>query len=293
MKYFVPATLSEAQDLLKKWKGKARIVAGCTNIIPALRAKVLDPKALINVTHLKGLSFIKEGKKEISIGGLTAIQELTSSKIIQKYGVILSEAACQFGNPLIRNRATIGGNLADGSPAADTAVPLLTLDSIVVTDKRKVPIDRFFTGPNRTVLKTDEIIKEITFFKPGSHTRMGYLKLGLRNAMAISVVSLAIVVEMEGTRCRKARIGLGAVAPTPLRAYRTERMLVDVKVTGDLIEACGEEIKEEISPITDIRASAEYRRSMTSVLFRRLIQQVSEIAGHEDSAKSYPAERGN
>jgi CO/xanthine dehydrogenase FAD-binding subunit len=279
MEYFPPASLSEALSLLKKWRGKARIVAGCTNMIPDMRSKAVKAEALIDVSHLKNLSFIKEEKKRIRIGGLTPIADLASSKMIQKYAPILSEAARQLGNPLVRNRATIGGNLADASPAADTAVPLLVLEATVVTDRerernRQIPIDRLFVGPNKTILKSDEMIKEVTFSKPDAGEKCAYAKLGLRNAMAISLVSVAVLLQIEGGECKKARIGLGAVASKPMRAYRTEDMLIGGKITESLMRNCCQNVEREISPISDVRASAEYRRSMASVLFRRLIQQL-------------------
>lgn len=278
--YFAPKTLYETLALMNRWKGRAKLIAGGSNVIPDLRAKAIKPQVLVDISHLKNLSFIKEGKKRIRIGGLTTISEMASSKVIQKYAPILSKAAHQLGNPLVRNRATIAGNLADASPAADTAVPLLVLDAKVMAERdggkhRQIPIDQFFLGPNQTVLKKDEMIREIIIPKPNSNRKMGYYKLGLRNAMTISVVSVAILMEMEENRCRKARIGLGAVAPTPIRAYRTEDMLMGREVTKELIETCCNEVVKEISPITDIRASAEYRRSMASVLLRRLIQQVT------------------
>lgn len=257
------------------------MVAGGTNVIPDMRARVLKSDVLIDLSRLKSLAYIKEEKKKIRIGSLTTISELASSKVIQKYAPILSQAANQLGNPLVRNRATIGGNLADASPAADTAVPLLALEAMVVAERdggkqRQTPIDQFFTGPNRTVLRRGEMIKEIIFPKPNSNAKMGYSKLGLRNAMAISVASIGVLMEMERDKCKEARIGLGAVAAKPIRAYRTEEMLVGEEITKQLIEACCGAITKEISPITDIRASAEYRRSMTSVLLGRLIRQVTE-----------------
>jgi carbon-monoxide dehydrogenase medium subunit len=266
--------MKETLRMMKKQMGRTTLIAGGTNVIPDMRAKAVKPAVLIDISRLKSLSYIREDKKKIRIGGLTTVSELASSKMIQRYAPILSEAANQLGNPLVRNRATIAGNLADGSPAADTAVPLLALEAIIITDRRKIPIDQFFVGPNRTVLKKDEMIKEIVFAKANSKTKMSYSKFGLRNAMAISVVSIAILKEIEGGRCKKARIGLGAVAPKPIRAYGVEEMLVDQKITGELIEACCEKVTKEIRPISDIRASAEYRREMTSVLLRRLMAQV-------------------
>jgi len=279
MEYFVPKNKSEAVILLGKHKGGVRIIAGGTDVIPEMRAKAIQPQALIDISHLRNLSYIKEEKKRVRIGALTTISEISSSKIIQKYAPILSQAANQLGNPLVRNRATIGGNLADASPAADTAVPLLALEAKIITGRdegkrRAIPIDRFFTGPNQTVLRRDEIIKEIIFPKPGSNTKMGYVKLGLRNAMAISVVSLAILMEMEGNKCKRARIGLGAIAPTPIRAYRTEDLLMEKQITNELIEECCKRVEQEVHPITDIRASAEYRREMTSVLLGRAILKI-------------------
>lgn len=275
MIYFSPESMNETLQVIRKGKGRVTLIAGGTNVIQDVRAKVLKPALLVDLSHLKGLSYIKEDKRRIRIGGLTTIAELASSKVIQKCAPILSDAAGQLGNPLVRNRATIAGNLADASPAADIAVPLLTLEATLVTDKRPIPIDQFFVGPNQTILRRGEIIKEIFFSKPVPSSKMGYFKLGLRNAMAISVVSMAVLVEMEGAKCKKARVGLGAVAPTPIRACRTEEMLVGKVITSELIEACGHQAAKEVQPINDIRASAEYRRAMTSVLLGRLIQQIT------------------
>ena len=203
MEYIKPKNTREAINLMQRWMGRARLIAGGTNIIPDMRVKAIKPHLLIDINHLKSLSYIKEDKKNLQIGGLTTISEMTSSKIIQKYAPILSEAAQQLGNPLVRNRATIAGNLADASSATDTAVPLLAFEAIVITDKRQIPIDQFFVGPNRTVLKKDEMVKEIIFPKPNPKTKMSYAKLWLRNAMAISVVSIAILMETEGGDARR------------------------------------------------------------------------------------------
>lgn len=278
MEYFRPKTMKETLHTIARWKGRARLIAGGTNVLPDLRAKALVPRALVDLGHLTALSFIKDEKKGIRIGGLTTISEIAASRVIQRQASILSEAANQLGNPLVRNRATLAGNLADASPAADTAVPLLALEAVVVMERdggkrRQIPIDQFFIGPNQTVLKLDEIIKEIYFPRSNSNTQMAYVKLGLRNAMAISVVSIAVLVEMEGVKCKRARIGLGAVASKPVRAYGVEEKLTGREVSKELVEACCEQVKQEINPITDIRASAQYRSSMASALLRRMIDK--------------------
>jgi CO/xanthine dehydrogenase FAD-binding subunit len=277
--YFVPKSVSETLQLLEKLKRKAKLVAGGTNVVPYIRAKACRREALIDLSHLKNLSYIREEKKNIRIGALTSVSEIASSKVIQKDSSILAEAAHQIGNPLVRNRATIAGNLADASPAADSAVPLLVLDASVVVEKQKgrpkqIPINEFFIGPNKTVLKRDELIREIIFPKPDPSARMLYSKFGLRNAMAISIVSLGVLAQVEKGRCSNARIALGAVAPTPRRAYGVENLLVGQVITEELIDQCCEAIQEEIQPITDVRATAEYRRSMAAVLLKRLLQQI-------------------
>jgi carbon-monoxide dehydrogenase medium subunit len=278
MEFNRPKNIQEVLRILGRVKTSATLIAGGTNVIADLRARALKPAVLIDISRLKSLSYIKEEKRRIRIGGLMSISDLAASTVLKKYAPILSDACNQLGNPLVRNRATIAGNLADASPAADTAIPLLALDATVVTARdggkgRLIPIDRFFTGPNRTVLKKDELIKEIVFPKISPNCKMSYLKLGLRNSMAVSVVSLALVMELEGNRCKKVRVAVGAVAPTPIRAYGTEAILTGNKITPELIESCSNEVLKEVSPISDIRASAEYRREMTSVLLRRLIRQ--------------------
>jgi carbon-monoxide dehydrogenase medium subunit len=283
MEYFQPQDLKSALHLLKQRKKKTILIAGGTNIIPDLRTRAIYPKILIDLSRLSGLSYIKEDNKKIRVGALTPISELTASRIIQKSAPILFQACNQLGNPLVRNRATLAGNLADASPAADTAVPLLALEADLLTNQRRISINQFFIGPNQTILKKDEIIKEIIFLKPNARSRMGYFKLGLRNAMAISVVSVAVLMEWEGTFCKKVRIGLGAVAPKPIRAYRTEEMLMGKEITSELIEACGHEVADEVRPITDIRASAEYRREMASVGLRRLIQEIASDSRDAES----------
>jgi CO/xanthine dehydrogenase FAD-binding subunit len=281
MEYVAPNTVTEATRVLNRWKGKAQLIAGGTNVIPDMRAKASKPQILIDLSRLKNLSYVKEERKTIRIGALTSISDVASSRLIRRYVPVLYEAARLIGNPLVRNRATLAGNLADASPAADTAVPLLVLEGTVVVEAQRarakqIPLDRFFLGPNRTVLKKDELLREVFFPKPAASVKMAYSKFGLRNAMAISVASVGVLIELEKGRCKKARIALGAVAPTPMRAYRTEAMLVDQEMTGELIEACAEKIQDEIHPITDIRASLEYRKSLTSVILKRLLQQILE-----------------
>lgn len=280
IEYFNPKNLYETLSLLARLRGKAELIAGGTNVIPDIRGKVTKPQVLIDLSQVKNLSYIKEEKQKIRIGALTTISDLASSEVIKKYAPVLYETARQIGNPLVRNRATIAGNLANASPAADMAGPLLVLEATVLLEKQRakaktIPLDRFFTGPNRTVLKKDELLREILFPKPATNAKMAYFKFGLRNAMAISVISMAVLMEMEKDKCRKARVAVGAVAPVPMRAYNVEKMLAGETVTDTLIKRCCDGIVNEVRPISDIRASAEYRKAMASVLLARLLRKLT------------------
>jgi len=284
IKYVTPKNLEEAFKAVEKTKGLAKFVAGCTNVIPSMRAEKISPELLIDLSSFEELKYIREESGAIAIGALTTISEIAASEIIRKQIPILYYAASSLGNPLTRNRATVGGNLADASPAADMAPPLLAIEASVHTKcgggkKRKISLEKFFLGPNKTVLAKDEIITQISFLKPKDSAKGSYIKLGLRNSMAISVVSIAVMLEMKGKVCQKARIALGAVAPIPIRAYRVEKNLEGKEINKEIIQECSAIVKEEISPISDIRASAEYRELATSVLFRRAIQEALEGEG--------------
>jgi CO/xanthine dehydrogenase FAD-binding subunit len=281
MDYLRPRNLKEAFIAIEKTKGLIKFIAGGTNVISDMRAGTLSPKLLVDLSGLNNLNYIKATNKTISIGALTTISDIVKSDVLRSVAPILSSAAHQLGNTLTRNRATLGGNLADASPAADMAPPLLALEALIHTKNckgigRKIPLDKFFLGPNKTVLAKEEIITKITFLKPKESACGSYIKLGLRDSMAISIVSLAVMLELENNFCRKARIALGAVAPTPVRSYRVEKELEGKEMSKINIQKTIILIEKEISPISDIRASAEYRKYETSVLLKRAIQQALE-----------------
>jgi CO/xanthine dehydrogenase FAD-binding subunit len=281
MEYLAPKTLDELVKDLEGKTGQIKFVAGCTNVIPGLRARAIFPKFLVNLQGLESMAGIVEEEGAVSVGALTTMSELSGSAIVRTWAPVLASAARQMGNPLVRNRATLGGNLVDASPAADSAPPLLCLEATVHTvqaegGKREIPLDRFFAGPHRTVLGGEEIVTRVTFPKPKDPGRSAYIKLGLRNASAISVVSIALLLQMEGAVCRKARVALGSVSPTPMRAKGVERALEGKEIDRKITESCADMIRAEISPISDIRSSAEYRRWTASVLFQRALQAATE-----------------
>ncbi len=275
--YHLPTELEEATRLLKKWKGRACVVAGGTNVIPDMRAGKIRPEHLLDISRIGELHGIKKTRARISVGALTSISQLIDSPLIEKEAGLLHRACHQLGNPLVRNRATIAGNLGNASPAADTAVPLLALNASVKIrghdSQRTAPLTVFFVGPNQTVLKDDEIIVSVEFPRPTAQERTAYFKLGLRNAMAISVASVAVRLEVNGDRFSLVRIALGAVAPTPIRAGETEAFLEGQEASPAVINGAIKRVAQEVNPISDIRGSAEYRRYVSQVLVRRAIQQ--------------------
>jgi len=284
LEYFRPKDLSEALRTAESAQGAFKFIAGGTNVIPDMRSETLAPRLLIDLGVLDDLRYIRDERGTIAIGALTTISQILASDAIREKVPLLFAAAGRLGSPLTRNRATIGGNLADASPCADTALPLLVMEATVHTarprgTRRDIPMDRFFLGPNRTALAENEIITEITFPKPGASERGSFIKLGLRNAMAIAVASVAVQLDLRGRTCRKARIAFGSVAPTPMRAAGTEKNLEGKDIDERLIRECSLLVQEEILPISDIRGSAEYRKMAAAALFRRAVQEAVSGGG--------------
>jgi carbon-monoxide dehydrogenase medium subunit len=275
--FLSPKSLTAALRAIDGKTSMCKLLAGGTDVIPTLRDGTLKPRLVVDIGGIKALNYIREKQGWIRIGALTTMSDLLNSALVKKKGSLLWEAANIFGGPLVRNRATVGGNLADASPAADTAVPLLALGARVklrsVKRQRTVPLNGFFTGYQKTVIEPGEILTEVAFPVPVRGRKQGYFKLGRRNAMAISIVSVAVLLQMKGKTCTDAAIALGAVAPTPLRVEKAEGILRGKKVDQALVKQCARLAVESVRPIDDIRASADYRRTLCEVLVYRMICQ--------------------
>jgi CO/xanthine dehydrogenase FAD-binding subunit len=270
--------LREAYDLLSQYGRKALILAGGTDVMVKLNRKLASPKALIHVGGC-GLNYVKLRRSDIVIGAATPFAEVASSDLVQKKIPLLAEAVLQIGGPAIRNAGTIGGNLANASPAADSAVPLLALGaSLRLASKRgerAVPIEKFFTGPGQTALKPDELLKEVIVPVPEHGTKSAYQKIGRRRANTLSVVAGAIALNLNAKhRCTKARIALGAVAPMPLLAKKASALLEGQQLDADLMERVAKAAVGEANPIDDVRATAWYRRRAISVLVKSLLEEL-------------------
>jgi carbon-monoxide dehydrogenase medium subunit len=273
--FLSPTSLNAALRAVGESGPNYKVLAGGTNLIADLRAETARPRVVIDLGRVKTLKYIKESGGKMRIGSLTTIRQLLDSRLIKKRAPILWEAMHHFAGPLVRNRATVGGNLVDASPAADTAIPLLALKAQVklqsIKGPRTLPLQDFFTGYKKTVTTPGEILTEVIFPVTNGRKKYGYYKLGRRNAMAISVASVGVVMSMKGKTCTDATIAVGAVAPTPLRVEKAESVLKGRKVDAKIAVQCGAVTVKSIRPIDDLRASAEYRKTVCDVLVRRLI----------------------
>lgn len=279
--YISPKNKEEALRILKEERVKACIVAGCSNVLPNIRDKNLTLKFLVDISDIEELRGINKKKGKICIGPLTTIAELINSELILKESKVLIQTAEQFADPLVRNSATIGGNLVTASPAADMAVPLLTLDALIeiesVGQKREVKLRDFFLEPGKTVLQDDEMIVGIEFEQSDINKNGYFIKLGQRKAMAIAIASIAVNLEVKQNKIIQIRIAMGSVAPTPIKLTVTEEFLKDKVINDKLVEEAMDRVREEVEPISDIRASAEYRRYVSEILFKRAFKKLTNL----------------
>jgi len=275
----MPRSLPEALAMLADRAPDVRPLAGGTNLIPDMRAGTRGPRTVVNIDGLSRLRGIRQENGHIVVGSGVTIAELLDDDLIAERGSVLRQAASVFANPLVRNRATVGGNLGNASPAADTAPPLLALDAEVAlatsAGSRWVPLKDFFLHVCDTVCEPAELITAVRWPVPPPGSTGAFRKIALRKSMAISVVSAAaqITFDNEG-RCSDVRIALGAVAPTPVRAFEAEELLAGNRLEPGVIEqvrhvACGAS-----SCIDDVRSSAKYREQVTGVVVRRLLEDV-------------------
>jgi len=276
-----PKTLKEALELLEKLE-QAKPVAGGTDLLLLLRDGACKAKNLVDLSLIDELKYVEEGDGEIRIGAATTHNSLLQSSLIAEKAPALRDACAGIGSAQIRNLGTMGGNLCNASPAADTAPPLLTLDATVeiasFTGLRSIPLYNLFAGPKLNSLQPNEILTEIRFPVPPEGAGMSFQKIGRRRGYTISIVNAAAYVELDSDFCRRAQLALGSVAPTPLRLRSLEEWLKDQKLTERLIEETVPACHRLVSPVDDIRASAEYRREMSCVLMRRALNEAWDRA---------------
>jgi len=268
---FMPDTLAGALEAVAA--DDAVALAGGTNLLVDMRGRRAGPKTLVNLGGLSALQTITRGDGHLTIGAGVTVADLLLDPIIAEDAPVLRDAA------MVRNVATVAGNICFGSPAADLAPSLLALDAVVVLESaggsRVVALADFFEGLRRTACRSDEIVTALRcpVLPTGSVSR--FHKLGLRKGDAITVVGMAVSLSVANGVCSRARIALGAVAPVVLRATTAEAMLEGETLTPELIDEAARQAVDACSPIDDIRATADYRRHIVNVVTRRLVAQAS------------------
>jgi CO/xanthine dehydrogenase FAD-binding subunit len=276
--YFGETEISKAIKLLGRYGKKAVILAGGTDLVPQINCYRIKPEVLVYIGNL-GLDYIREKNGRLLIGAMTSMARIAVSKLVARKAPALAQAARQAGTSAIRTVATIGGNLANASPAADLATPLLALDAKLLLrsekGKRTVPLQDFFAGAGKTILRAGELIVEISL--PPVKGRTAFLKLGRRKALTLSIVNVAVRLEMSGRKCKDARIALGSVAPTPLRCTRAEDLLKGKGPDKDLVAQCSAAAMAACNPVDDQRASAWYRRKAGTALVARALAQAAGL----------------
>lgn len=281
--YDAPGTLDQAVSILKTHGENARPFCGGTDILIQLRAGVRRTAHLVDVKKIPELCALSyDGKKGLRLGAAVPCIEIYENEQMRRHYPGLSEAAHLIGSIQIQNRASIGGNLCNGSPAADTTPALIALGArariVGPKGEREVPVDTFVVSPGRTVLQPGELLVELLIAPPPIHSSDAYLRFIPRNEMDIAVVGVGVALTLDGDKVKAARIGLGAVAATPLLASKAADALIGKKLDDASLEAAGREASEATRPIDDMRGTAEYRRHITAVLTRRAIAIAAERA---------------
>jgi carbon-monoxide dehydrogenase medium subunit len=289
MDYFEPKTVDEALSLLKKYGEQTKVIAGGTDVMVDIKYKE-EPGGLINIKKIPGLGGIQENGGSLRIGPLTTIREIETSALVRDKLAVLWEASHQFASLQIRNTATIGGNICRASPSGETLTPLLVLEAkgkLAFSDgERTEAFTSFFQGPGKCSVGSKGLLTEIDIPYPAAGSRSVYLKHAVRGAMDIAMVGVAVLITPDAAKnnLQDVRIGLGAVAPTPVRAPKTEALLRGKPLTTALLKEAAAMAASESSPIDDQRSSAENRRWIVEALTRRGLEQTWKAATGKEVA---------
>jgi CO/xanthine dehydrogenase FAD-binding subunit len=275
--FLTPESVTDALNMLSAAPALSPL-AGGTNLVVDMRSARHIPQGVVDINHLPDLKGVRLEDNFLVLGSTTTITELLENELVKRYAPALLQAAAVFANPLIRNRATLGGNLVDASPAADMAPSLLVYNAEVEllsqSGLRITPLKEFFTGVRKTILQPGELLARVRF--PILKGDSAYYKIGLRKADAISIVSAAVYLDSTSENiCHELYIALGSVAPRPFRAEEAEIFLKDRLITPENIQLTAKLAAKATSPISDVRSSAEYRHRMAEVIVSRLINKLT------------------
>jgi len=279
--YFAPQTLEEAVNLLHQHGYGAKILAGGQSLIPAMRFRLAVPEIVIDINGIDGLGAITESNGHLVIGALTREADVDESDVVQQKYSLLADTARVIADPLVRNMATVGGNLAHADPANDHPATMLAYGAEVVAvgpnGERTIAIDDFFVDLFENSLADDEILREIRIPTPPAHSGGAYVKVE-RKVGDFATAAVAVQLTVAGDTCTSARIGLTNVAPTPMRATNAEAALIGQVLGDDAIRAAGSAAAAECDPSPDLRGSVEYKRDLVRIITMRAIRQALQRA---------------
>ena len=284
--YKAPETIDEAVSLLKEAGGSARPLAGGTDLVVQMKERATRfpyPATIVSldrVSELRGVDFSETGGLRIGAGA--TMTDVATHPVVRERYAALAEGAGVVGSLQTMNMATIGGNVCNAAPSADTVPPLLVYDAKAVivgpNGRRTLPIAEFFRGPGETALESDELLAELRLPVPATGTGAAYQRNTPRKQMDIAVVGVAVALTLSADAIEHARVALGAVAPTPLRAMSSEAALQGQPANDETFAKAAEAATQDSTPITDIRASADYRRHLVKVMTARLLAEAANRA---------------
>ena len=272
--YLAPTTLDEAVSLLSNHGPEAKVLSGGQSLIPLMKLRLATPSYILDINRVSGMAYVREEDGFLRIGGLTREADLEGSELVRtKYPIIL-DTTMVIADPLVRNLATVGGNLAHGDPANDHPATMLALGAEVVArgpgGERTVPVADFFDGPLTTALNHDEILTEIRAPVPPAGSGSAYLKLE-RKVGDYAAAGVAAMVTMQNGVCQRAGIGLTNVGPTPIKAGNAESFLQGKRLDQETIRQAAQLAAQEAQPSEDLRGSEEYKRDLVRVLTVRAL----------------------
>lgn len=275
--YYAPESVAEVCRLLAEYGSRAKILAGGTDLLHKMKHGELNPEVIISLNNLSTLREIRYEKGTgVVIGARATQNEIGNSLILQEKFRSVAEAAHHMANNQIRHLGTVGGNIVNAVPSADLPPILIALGAVIKLvgngGERSMPLEEFFLGVHQTKIKADEVLTEVIIPEQDT-TGSTYIRFGLRRSGALAVAGAAVSVMMEEETCRDVKIVLAAAAPVPMRAREAEQLLLNRKISDDLLEEAGVQAARESRPRSSIRGSEEYRRDLVKVLTRRALQK--------------------
>lgn len=288
--YFEPETAEQTIGILSAWGTRAKLLAGGVDLVSRMRRRKIEPECVVSIQAITGLNYVQnDGGKGLRIGALATLRSAELSPRVRNDYIPLWEAVHQIASVQVKTMATMVGNLCVASPASDVAPALIALGAELKiagpASERTVPVENFFVGTGQTILKPGEMVTELSVPSLPAGTVGAFLKLA-RTATDIAKINVAVTLRLKDNRCEEARIVLGAVAPTVIRARKAEASLKGADLDTGVIRAAAELAGGEVKPITDVRSTAEYRKEMVKVLVKRAIEKALARSNGQDKTEN-------